>query len=98
MNATEVLIAARKLCEEKWGQAKPGDGLPDGCVCAYTATAFELSGGNNAAMWEADRLMRLAIGVESPSAVWHWNDHPSRTLADVLAAFDRAIEMSKEAS
>jgi hypothetical protein len=44
---------------------------------------------------EAYRLFCEAIGL-SEDMIPTWNDHPSRTLADVLAAFDRAIEMSRE--
>jgi hypothetical protein len=93
MTPTEVLIAARKLCEEKWGQ---GPRIPDGCFCVYTSTGFVRSSGSNRAMWEADRILRKAIGVTATNELFAWNDHPSRTLADVLAAFDRAIELSKE--
>lgn len=95
MTPTEVLIGARKLCEERWGQGI-GCRAPAGGYCVLTATHAS-KGGDARIDVDADEFLRKAIGLRDSETLHDWNDHPSRTLADVLAAFDRAIEMSREA-
>ena len=87
MNALEALRAARARIEkpESWGK---GHGLTpprEPALCALGALIFD---GPHA---EAIARLREALGT---SYVHKWNDAPERTHAEVLAAFDRAIELA----
>jgi hypothetical protein len=93
----EVLIRARKLIEDpkRWTQhasARTGDGEdvlaenPQACqFCLYGALAAVAGYGHEerafAAMWDS-------LGTHPID----WNDEPGRSHAEVLAAFDHAIE------
>lgn len=96
----EILIEARKLIEkpENWTQgvdARDSRGIAvdydhGGAVCWCAAGAISRIGKMSDAVGDAERTMRLAIGFGFISS---FND--SRTHAEVLAAFDRAIEAAK---
>lgn len=99
-SVTDVLTAARKRIEKP--QHWLGHGWRGGAesFCASNAI-FTLS--YNAGLAEpAQRALAKAIGYscdESETgflhAIFRWNDAPERTHAEVLAAFDRAIEASR---
>jgi hypothetical protein len=42
-----------------------------------------------------DALFRAIPRVNSSTALWVWNDRQRRTQAEVLAAFDKAIELAE---
>lgn len=97
MTPTEVLIAARKLCEKGWIQGPSHEFGNGQCHCPMTAIGRSGRYGTDPYK-RAVLFLARAIGAACDSvnaargAIWAWNDHPSRTLAEVLAAFDRAIE------
>lgn len=78
-----ALLKARVLIESMWGKG-PSTGNQ---VCAIEA------------LWRADPA-RNAVGflheaLPSPYlSVMHYNDHPSTTKADILALYDRAIDLA----
>jgi hypothetical protein len=45
-------------------------------------------------MYEALEYLARAIGVVPIDHIGKWNDAPERTQADVLAAYDKAIELA----
>lgn len=109
--AHEILIAAKALIpdEAHWWHGQ-GD-FRRGCECALTALIRAagprlrlLEKRPAARLLEAERALAAACGVEDAEAsqtddVWsgiaRWNDAPERTLAEVHAAFDWAIEATK---
>lgn len=103
MSIVQVLTEARSMIEKGWTQgwfAKTADGErvleknPKAvCWCmagAYWATAPDWSARN-----DAEGFLRQATGDES---ITNWNDTPGRTQQEVLAAYDKAIELAKEAA
>ena len=90
MTPAEILRAARALIDEpeRWRG-------PDVKHCPCTAiNSTSLATVDGAA---ARRFMCKAVGVSAKARwlLWHWNDAPERTHAEVMAAFDRAIEMAE---
>jgi len=81
------LIEARKLIERGWCQ---GDDEFRGSYCMMGAITRVAP--NCSAVFAADNVLRKVIGEFS--SVADWNDSPSRTKAEVLAAFDRAVEIA----
>lgn len=92
--AKEGLMAARALIARGWTQhaaARTANGetlSPEQCasetaVCWCTFGALRAVGS-----MEADKALRTIIG----GPLTEWNDDPDRTQAQVLAAFDKAIE------
>jgi hypothetical protein len=94
MSVLETLIKARALIEnpEKWGKGPPGE--RPGTFCAMQA--IEIAGDADSRVGTYDAFLSAA----NCYLIVFWNDYPSRTHSDVLAAFDRAIEAerAKEAS
>lgn len=96
MSAVTVLTDARALIEQGWTQGvlRVRTSGPV-CYCALGAideassVSVEGSGQYNAAK---NILMSV---IDGPIPVW--NDDDDRTQAEVLAAFDRAIELAKGA-
>lgn len=91
----QTLEDARKLIEkpDAWRKSCPRDGA----FCAQTAIsrAFDQPDAHPRKEFEA---LGRAIGFQheiSVGDIWHWNDRLSRTHAEVLAAFDRAIEAER---
>lgn len=90
------LKAARALIDtpEKWIQLSPGghnyDTKTPGCTCVANAMYF--SCGENSVRQNA---MLRAFGFDRLGLIWAWNDAPERTHADVMAAFDKAIEKAE---
>jgi hypothetical protein len=102
MTTREVLIAARGLIAKGWTQgsfARASDGVGTsfndhdacswcslGALMAATPVAFDRG--------IAMSCLRDAIGRDANGrgSIQLWNDAPERTQAEVLAAFDKAIE------
>jgi hypothetical protein len=87
MSATvEVLQAARALIDtpDKWTQGTYDDGEGRRCIVAALDAAR-----NRIPERCAQGTLRATVGGEPLS---QWNDAPGRTHAEVMAAFDRAIE------
>lgn len=99
MKLSEILRAGKQRIETLgWGQGA-GEvlyanlhGRPNKC-CALTAISglpdgsLELIDLHVAAIG----MFELVNGFDSPSELVRWNDAPERTVADVLAAYDKAI-------
>lgn len=93
MTTNQILVAARALIEkpEAWGKGHKSNSPKVGrCVLGA------LGGVNNphgTHFNDARKALEEAVGT-----LWlfEWNDAPERTHAEVLAAFDRAIEATKE--
>ena len=88
----KALVEARALIERGWCQ-KTVRTFIDGHLryCAIGAM-IEVSGIGE--ICTLARPFEDATGLSSTSEIGHWNDDPSRTKADVVAAFDRAIEIA----
>jgi hypothetical protein len=100
------LREARALIERGWTQGeyardKTGrsvDFLRHDATCVCAAGAVGAANGH----WPTSslpgmRFLSLAVGGDGDeSDVLQWNDAPERTQADVLAAFDRAIELAEQ--
>lgn len=84
--AAAILQDARKLLEEHWVNRPPsGD---EHCML----TAIGLGMEDYGAYAEAKEALVKSTGTVYLAA---WNDASDRTLAEVLAAFDKAIELAK---
>lgn len=106
-NPREILIAAREkiTTPERWCQgahARDEGGQtvlakdPAACVwcidgALWAVTRFT----QTSARASASILLGEQIGAYSANSIHKWNDAPERTHAEVLAAFDRAIEESE---
>jgi hypothetical protein len=93
MTIHEILIAAKALIpdEEHWWRGSHISGPRwDDCCCPVIAM-HEASGAATDAWMRACDLFDEIIGGRAAS----WNDDPSRTFAEVHAAFDRAIEATR---
>ena len=103
----EVLVKARELIAtpERWTKevsAKDAAGK-EVSVHSSSASCFCMTGAvdfvaKRAGVYaNAYYYLKMANGIRGN--VWHWNDAPKRTHAEVLEAFDRAIALaSTEAS
>lgn len=95
------LIAARALIDapEKWTQC--GLFEQNGCFCVMGATAKAITG--NPRRVGGYRVEVTAMTLKK-SLTGDWphlaafNDHPSTTHADIMALFDRAIEVRRKES
>jgi hypothetical protein len=89
---SEILIEARKKVESESNWARDYPSLKQGIDkhCCLTAITFTASGVERDTAVSAFRL-----AIDNP-IIQDWNDAPGRTHAEVLAAFDRAIEVAKE--
>lgn len=90
-DTARVLADALALIDapEKWCQ---GVSQINGAHCAGKAIA--VAGGGWASCRNAEHILALAIGQID---IVSWNDQPSRTHAEVVAAFRRAIEIAEAA-
>ena len=91
MTPREVLIAAKALIpdEAHWWRGV-GVGEFHGFYCPITAIHAVCKGRKNPLYGVVLASFRKSIGTVIPVSMW--NDDPARTLAEVHAAFDRAIE------
>ena len=100
----EILTGARALIQEGWTQHSYGrdaEGIPcrdladATCFCAIGALIMTDRGAKPSENCnKATLLLTQEIPPEFYSRLDDWNDRPERTQAEVLAAFDRAIEMA----
>lgn len=108
MTPLQILTSARAKIEQGWCQgslARNADGKRTGerasdaiCWCAIGACWANADTSNLAAcevIRQATDKLSDAVGAR---AINIWNDSPTRTKAEVLAAFDRAIELASEAA
>jgi hypothetical protein len=100
----DILRAARALIDapEKWTQdayrrdAEGNKCKPAAAVCWCAEGAILAASDDSVLMmnrWRAEDLLTAA----APGAIAIFNDAPGRTHAEVLAAFDRAIELAETA-
>ncbi len=92
----EILKAARRRVIQGWSH---GCGRDDkGGRCAQQAV-FEVAGWihNDILLGRTDKTFSyLYRAIGGYFSIPEWNDKPERTLADVVAAFDRAIKYARE--
>ena len=102
MNATEILLAARAKVEAGWCQGIYTEAMDAaGNVVDPTsddACRWCMLGGIKAV---ADNYHQVHAAYEFlkqaiPSGPVAWQENPERTHSEVLAAFDRAVELSRE--
>jgi hypothetical protein len=102
----DKLREARALIERGWvqvlvaGDAK-GRSAPlhsDTAVvfCPYGALQ-RVTVADNGLYGRLLELVKRAVGLGKGSSLIVWNDAPERTQAEVLAAFDKAIELAESA-
>lgn len=91
----EDMRAAKGLIQRSWVQGDEAvfASPPLGC-CVATACQRIFRNGDKANT--AVLLFKDANGIPKEMPIGEWNDAPERTKADVLAAFDKAIERSAE--
>lgn len=94
LNETAAHLIRAKRYMEDHGWCSTGPGTAPGAVCISTAIAFASE------HWchSAGFVMAQALGVEPSYIDGHsigiWNDTPGRTLGEIFAAFDRAIDLA----
>jgi len=90
MTVREILIAAKALIpdEDHWWRGH-NDSRADvvGCECPITAVRRV----NVAGSMISSIALCEAMGFKTLNDLYEWNDAPERTIAEVHAAFDRAI-------
>lgn len=84
----DKLREAKALIERGWCQGRMATG--DGRVCIRGAILGAFT--EEAEERRADALLKKAAGFSG--YLGDWNDLPGRTQAEVLAAFDKAIELA----
>lgn len=84
------LREARALIERGWCQGRMS--TADGSVCIRGAILDAFYDADLAEEKRADGLLKSAVGFDG--YLGDWNDAPERTQAEVLAAFDKAIELA----
>lgn len=102
--AIRALQDARALVEKGWTQHVFARDAAGGsvfeqdprAVCWCASGALWVVGVNM--FTDARRVFMRANGITETVGIPEWNDAPERTQADVLAAFDRAIELASAAS
>jgi hypothetical protein len=105
-DVAEKLRAARALIERGWTQGAPArtkGGVPVWggessavCWCVVSAMCRATPDGQTALL---SVPLRKTIGLsDNGGGLTEWNDAPERTQAEVLAAFDRAIELAEAQS
>ena len=99
MTPREHLLAARALIErpENWGK---GHFIQwHGETPAYCASGALNYAMTHSAVWMSHSLAYQFMGSSvgcSPLKLSDWNDAEERTHSEVLAAFDRAIELAEK--
>lgn len=106
MNTASALTAAKALIldPDKWvNMANPfryDENKKPLNFCVGTALA-KVAGEHYATYMDARRKFCQAASINNPAdslePIFRWNDAPERTHEEVLAAFDRAIEITKGA-
>jgi hypothetical protein len=100
----EKLVEARKLIERGWTRkvyARTKSGKETTltrksatCFCAMGAIGRVFDDDDPNFYTPGMRFLAAAIGTDP---IYEWNDAPGRTQAEVLAAFDKAIELARAA-
>jgi hypothetical protein len=99
MTTKECLIAARKRIEDPkhWTRGSYFDTVAYcaiGCIRAsFLDDPYEQIHREDFIVY-ADALRKLSIAANTEEIV-HWNDAPERRHEEVLAAFDRAIQLAE---
>jgi hypothetical protein len=94
VTTVEILRAARALIDtpEKWFHA-PGDRGHCAAVAIWCTTPARSSMAPG--IPAAQEALLAAVGLTGGAEeIYEWNDAPGRSHAEVLAAFDRAIEVA----
>jgi hypothetical protein len=99
MKPSEVLAAARELLAVPgaWWDGSAG-AQKKATICASTAISVTVAG--DVTLTEAVRArgyLQRAIGRDAedgPEVIYTWNDTPGRTLSEVLAKYDIAINLA----
>jgi hypothetical protein len=89
-DTVEILKRARAMVEYRW--CPRGGTDEEGGVCALVAIGKQFPTAEALRNDGAMHFFRAAIGDRS---IPEWNDTPGRTQAEVLAAFDRAIDLAR---
>lgn len=99
MTTVEVLEKARRFVANGWCQ---GDYIKGDRLCLFgalnLAVGVQVDCDEKPSDFDNDLYRRLgaAAGVPYDELVW-WNDAPERTQAEVVAAFDKAIQLARSA-
>ena len=96
MTLVEQLRAARALVDSprRWWQFGGHNSGEHDCTCAGLAlTQIADDAGDRER--RAREFFARTVGLTSGPDIFDWNDAPERTHADVLAAFDKAIEAAE---
>lgn len=89
INVSEILVSARALLAKPGIWVKGGGGS-SGCYCVAEAMwLYTPPGAGRVAL----NLFSIANSISGFVSLW--NDKPERTLPDVLAALDKAIELAR---
>lgn len=107
MSALVILIASRAILEnpERWCQddfardaqrksVKPRDSSA-ARWCSLGALTCASAPFDSTLQEEAEEYLGYAAGLEFEETIEDWNDSTHRTHAEVLAAFDKAIEQAR---
>jgi hypothetical protein len=102
MNLVEHLEKAKaRLLFSGWAQGMIGQRKHPGSLCAsdaLTIVAPAMSDERGGQPWQAHEALCNAVGLDKSDpmgSIVVWNDRPERTRAEVLAAFDKAIELAR---
>jgi hypothetical protein len=87
-----ILIEAKGLCSEGWGQGLVVFYTRCHCVVTSIMEAAHWKEAGNGALETFATANHIDKGEALDRAVIDWNDAPGITQAEVLAAFDKAIE------
>lgn len=92
----DLLIAARAKLAQGWCQGSYAvDDHGDATLVSGPGACAWCAEGAILAVTSADgpyHTLHRLVEKHADSHLAHWNDHPGRTQAEVLALFDRAIE------
>jgi hypothetical protein len=101
--AVEILTDARKRVEAGWVQRRAYNEAGDVCAghaidLAYQSLIHKMHASQDdryeAVQW-LSKAIDLATNRRWPGGIPDWNDHDGRTKAEVLAAFEHAIQMGQ---
>lgn len=105
MNRTELhqLLVSARSAQAAYGHAKGTIQDIDGRICMYGAMLLDSGSFNPPSSYSRYNTAAKAMGFEASgvdvpgavSAMCAWNNAPERTLTEVLARFDAAIEDTK---
>lgn len=90
-DVADKLREAKALIERGWCQHTLS--TEDGSVCIRGAIFSAFDADDFKEEVRADQLLKAATGYKG--YLGDWNDAPERTQAEVLAAFDKAIELAE---